>query len=529
MDGIVLGDTIDSFRQKRFVTAERRAKGSELAAVSAVLLTTLPPRVARWGQACRRVTEGRRNRSSAAFRSGGTESSNPASSSGESGANLTSSCSTPVTGGINDGNDEVGGDRFDESLRNLVREKHAHQHRLEDVRSLEHQTAGVRLIHRCELAKIALSSEDSANVFVGNFLAVEGPAANLNVAVSQDELQRATEHLIVRGIDAIHRLLEKAGIDRTAVEMCVPTGGMVNMPAIRNGLGQIFPGRVARFENSDRIISEGAAWIAADGARPILAKPIEVLDASQSPFSIVAAGLEMPSAGGIQPFASRSFYCADPRDGLAVLTFQRPKRAGRVTDTAPRTTYDRMYLKVDPSARPLVERLHLTGDINEDYVARFEGFSTGRNDRQSLEITDLEFALRTPIGAALETDQAENTSEGPSERKRRNRRRPLVRSNIAAFPSDLHLVAGDIIRAYLPNYLDVRLQNARNQRQFDEDAYYLLCTGQASGLRCGKRAFEINYYGCELCGVLPLVPPEITDEKLREAIQEEIRAARLEE
>jgi hypothetical protein len=33
---------------------------------------------------CRRVTKGRRTRSSAAFRSGGTESSNPASSSGES-------------------------------------------------------------------------------------------------------------------------------------------------------------------------------------------------------------------------------------------------------------------------------------------------------------------------------------------------------------------------------------------------------------------------------------------------------------
>jgi len=47
MAGIVLGDTLDSFRQKRFLTAERRAKGSELAAVSAVLLTTLPPRVAR--------------------------------------------------------------------------------------------------------------------------------------------------------------------------------------------------------------------------------------------------------------------------------------------------------------------------------------------------------------------------------------------------------------------------------------------------------------------------------------------------
>ena len=47
MDGIVLGDTLDSFRQKRFLTAERRAKGSELAAISAVLLATFPPRVAR--------------------------------------------------------------------------------------------------------------------------------------------------------------------------------------------------------------------------------------------------------------------------------------------------------------------------------------------------------------------------------------------------------------------------------------------------------------------------------------------------
>ena len=54
------------------------------------LLATLLPRVARWGQAWRRVTEGRRNRSSAlgkAFRSGGTASSNPPSSSGESLAN----------------------------------------------------------------------------------------------------------------------------------------------------------------------------------------------------------------------------------------------------------------------------------------------------------------------------------------------------------------------------------------------------------------------------------------------------------
>jgi hypothetical protein len=64
------------------------------------LLAALLPRAARWGQACRRVTEGRRNRSSAlgkAFRSGVTVSSNPSSSSGESGTNRAAAGDVAIT------------------------------------------------------------------------------------------------------------------------------------------------------------------------------------------------------------------------------------------------------------------------------------------------------------------------------------------------------------------------------------------------------------------------------------------------
>jgi hypothetical protein len=105
----------------------------------------------------------------------------------------------------------------------------------------------------------------------------------------------------------------------------------------------------------------------------------------------------------------------------------------------------------------------------------------------------------------------------------------MVRSNIAAFPSDLHLVAGDIIRGYFPGYLDNRLKTHQNQRQFDEDDYYSLCTGQAGGAKCDRRAFEISYYGCEQCGMVPHVPPEVADEGLRQAIQEEVSLGPLEE
>ncbi|MGH7035741.1 MAG: hypothetical protein ACREFL_18575, partial [Stellaceae bacterium] len=230
--------------------------------------------------------------------------------------------------------------------------------------------------------------------------------------------------------------------------------------------------------------------------------------------------LEMPTAGTSQPFASQSLYCADPRDGLAVLTFQRPKRAGHVTDTSPRTTYGRMYLKVDPNARPLIERLVLTGKIDENYIAHFEGCSTGRQDRQVLEIADLEFALRTPISVVSKRGEIERQNEGPTW-QHRNRHRPLVRSNITGFPSDQHLIAGDIIRQYLPHYLDGRLQSSWNQRQFEEVAYYALCSEGAGGAKCGKCAFEIGYYGCELCGLVPRIPHEIADEQLQMAILEE--------
>ena len=43
------------------------------------------------------------------------------------------------------------------------------------------------------------------------------------------------------------------------------------------GLVQRFGGRVPQLKNGDRIIAEGAAWVAHDGLRLSLAKPVELL------------------------------------------------------------------------------------------------------------------------------------------------------------------------------------------------------------------------------------------------------------
>jgi molecular chaperone DnaK len=68
----------------------------------------------------------------------------------------------------NAGDDEVGGDRFDELIRNQVREAHARQHGIQDLPGLERDESRIVLLNQCELRKIDLSQRDTATVFARN-------------------------------------------------------------------------------------------------------------------------------------------------------------------------------------------------------------------------------------------------------------------------------------------------------------------------------------------------------------------------
>jgi molecular chaperone DnaK len=176
------------------------------------------------------------------------------------------------------GENEIGGDVFDERLRNLVRTRHAAQHNIDDITAVEAPGMGAKLLAQCELAKIQLSSEDKAGhrVFVRDYARLDGPARNINVVVDRADIERESRTLVHRGLAIIDRMLESARLDYNDVHLCLPTGGMVNMPAIRSGLVERFGSRVPKLPNGDRIIAEGAAWIAHDGLRLTLAKPLDV-------------------------------------------------------------------------------------------------------------------------------------------------------------------------------------------------------------------------------------------------------------
>ena len=89
-------------------------------------------------------------------------------------------------------------------------------------------------------------------------------SSTLDVTLFRAELGEICEPRINSGVDIIGRLLEEVGLSHSSVALCLPTGGMVNMPVIRRRLNQLFVERVVATRHGDRIISEKAAWIAHD-------------------------------------------------------------------------------------------------------------------------------------------------------------------------------------------------------------------------------------------------------------------------
>ncbi|EAS50776.1 possible chaperone protein [Aurantimonas manganoxydans SI85-9A1] len=397
------------------------------------------------------------------------------------------------------GDNEVGGDRFDERLRNLIRAKHGQARDIDDVVSLEHPGMGAKLLAECEKLKIALSQPGTTTgrIIVRDYLNLPGPERNLVQTITIEEFEDASRQIVNRGLALVNAILEKAGLESQDVALCLATGGMVNMPAIRNALAEYFPGRYNAPANGDRIISEGAAWIAHDALRLRLSKPIEILSADSSGrgtyHTLVPAGTELPMEGQVLSAPNSRLFCTDPTEGVACIEFAKPVAPGRVPSTAPRVTLHSVSVAVDPKANPLIERVTCNLEIDHDYVAKAVLRSLGRKDTQQIEFHDLDFALSLPIDRP-DLDDEEDEPLPPASKKPsvgpdliRVRDVNLAqRTNVALDVKGdnrtdpyWRVVPGDLVDRYKPNHFDTRSDTA-SPRQREERLFYQPC------VHCGR-------------------------------------------
>lgn len=379
---------------------------------------------------------------------------------------------------MSDGTDEVGGDVFDEAIMNRLVQKVRMMRGL-DENVDTHPGAKSRLIDRCERAKIDLSSRSNIAIYVGSFFrSIE--EEEFDYTLSQNELEQIVGPLLDKGFKRIERVLENAGYTQEQVALCVATGGMSNMPAVRRRLHEWFgPERVQIPDRTATLIAEGAAWIAADQAGLQLAKNVELLLARNSYLPVVKAGTAMPKEGEVQT-ETFHLYCTDPRDGVAKFQICAPKRAGSaVLPSEPRTHLEIVTVKVDAKARAFDERLELDVQINDDLILEAHVRSLNLQNSDRCEIHNLEFGLRFPPDI-----RTTDTSGGPAKDEDLQGDEPSsgalsVRANVSD-RVDLSLVPGEFLNEYNPYYFDVRRKPPEHQVR--EKLYYQPCSlcGRAS-------------------------------------------------
>lgn len=370
----------------------------------------------------------------------------------------------------NDGTDDVGGDVFDELLTNEIVRRALNTRDSSDPTDVR-PDAVTRLIHRCERAKIDLSTRDQVQLYVGSFFRGE-TNEELDYTLSRDELEEIIAPLLDKGLGRISKLLEAADVSHAQVSLCLATGGMANMPIIRARLHEWFGAqRVSVSDRSGTLIAEGAAWIAHDEAQLHIAKKVELLLARNSYMSLINAGTSMPNEGEVQ-FDQFQLYCADPRDGYAKFQLCAPVRPGKnVLPNDKRIPLVNLVVKVDDKARPLHERMELDVEIDDNLILHAKARSLNKKDLVLAEVHNLEFGLSFPLGS-LELNGQDDIFDTLVDTESREPGSIVFRSNIANHKSNI-FVPGELLYQLNPEYFDTRLNPP--QIQVDERLYYEPC------------------------------------------------------
>jgi len=389
----------------------------------------------------------------------------------------------------NDGTDEVGGDVFDEALMNSLVQKVSSQRDLDENVEIQPQ-AKARLMDKCERAKIDLSSRSNVSIYVGSFFRGEDDD-DFDYSLSENELEHIVSPLLDKGFRRIKKVLSDAGYEPEQVALCIATGGMSNMPAVRRRLYEWFgPERVRVPDGTATLIAEGAAWIAADDVGLQLATNVELVLARNSYLPLVKAGSMMPREGEVQK-ETFQLYCTDPRDGLAKFQICTPKKAGSsVLPGEPRTILGNLTVQVDSKAKAFQERLELDVSINDDLILETDVRSLNKKDTDRCEVHNLEFGLQFPTKEKSD-DWDDDLSTLTSEKEEIQALGSIVvRANIAD-RVDLSLVPGEYLYEYDKQYFDQRSYPPRDQ--VIEKLYYQPCSlcGLASNdpaCRCASQA-----------------------------------------
>ena len=381
---------------------------------------------------------------------------------------------------LNRGNNSIGGDYIDEAILHFIEQKHAEQHGwTEDTLLQRNPGMKSRLLESCEKAKITLSSKEKTNIFMPDYYQGKVDESEIDYWLSREDLESISKKIVNKGIAEIETLLSKdhANVDEQSISLCLATGGMVNMPVIKRHLREKFGVASLHIsKHGDRIISNGAAWIARDNLNVSLAKPFELLESRNSLLTIFQANTQLPKRGESIK-SKQSMYCTDPRDGKALFDFKRPAVPGKSGIADPRDSYGVLSIEVNPEFPPFEERIEVQVTIDENLIANVNGIGLDWGKNNSIEYYDLEFALKVSgVQAGTKSIKKRITLSNV----KGIRQGLIIRANVTEESKNWSLVPGELLNTVnkLPEFRYLKVPLTEKQRT--ENVRYQPCA------RCGS-------------------------------------------
>lgn len=177
------------------------------------------------------------------------------------------------------GNTQLGGDDFDERLRDVIIKRFTEEHGV-DPRS--DQRAMARLLRAAEAAKSSLSSHPTVQVREEYLMTVDGRPLHLDLEIQRNQFEEAISDLLEGTISALEEALQDAQIGVDQLDKVLFVGGSTRIPLVWDLVRDYTGIEPAVAINPDEAVALGAAVQAAI----IAGEPLDAILVDVTPHSL---------------------------------------------------------------------------------------------------------------------------------------------------------------------------------------------------------------------------------------------------